>query len=143
MGHYKLVSHAYNLCNNIIIIVEQNHDHSQWYGFKIVGDNVDSKIMSRYMRSDCQSSDLHYRHLYATRDRLDLSGASEEPLSVNPDPLRSEQLSSEDDREAMLSNFGVLVARTLVQYMPFLKEHFSDAVVEHTSPTSKGNEESV
>ena len=125
----KLVLHAYNLYN--IIIGEQDHDHSQWYGFKIVGDNVDSKIKPRYMRSDRQSSDLHYFHLYATRDRLDLSGASEEPPSINPDPVLSELLPSEDDRETMLSNFGVLVARQLVLHMPFFKEHFSDAIVEH------------
>ena len=38
---------------------------------------------------------------------------------------------TESDIDEMLSNFGILVSRILVQYMPFFKEHFSDVVVKH------------
>ena len=43
----------------------------QWCGFNLVGDNVDKKVKPRHMRSDNQSKDLHYFHLYALRDRVD------------------------------------------------------------------------
>ena len=83
------------------------------------------------MRSDRQSTDLHYFHMYATRDRVDLSGVSDEPPSLDPDPVLSTLIPSDSDRETMMSNFGVLVARTLCQYMPYFEKHFSDVVVSH------------
>ena len=92
---------------------------------------MDSKVKPRHMRSDRQSTDLHYFHLYATRDRVDLSDASNEPPSINPDPILSDLLPSDIDVEAMMSNFGILVARNLIQYMSFFKKHFSDVVVHH------------
>lgn len=104
---------------------------SQWYSCKFVGDNVDSKIKLRHMQSDRQSTDLHYFHLYATRDRVDSSDASNELPSINPDPILSNLLPSDSDVEALMSNFGILVSRNLVQYMPFFKEHFSDVIVHH------------
>ena len=55
---------------------------SQWFGYKVVGDNVDKKVKPRHMRSDNQSKDLHYFHLYAAKDRIDFSEASEEPPSL-------------------------------------------------------------
>ena len=64
-------------------------------------------------------------------DRVDFSNASEEPPSINPDPVLNELLPSADDREAMLSNFVVLIIRQLTQYMPFFERHFSDVVVDH------------
>lgn len=104
---------------------------SQWYGCKFVGDSVDSMVKLRHMRSDRQSTDLHYFHLYPTKDRVDLSAASNEPPSLNPDPILSDLLPSDSDVEAMMSNFGILVARNLIQYMLLFKEHFSDVVVHH------------
>ena len=38
---------------------------SLWYGFKIVGDNLDKTIKPRDMRSNHQSQSLHYFNLYA------------------------------------------------------------------------------
>ena len=104
---------------------------SEWYGMKFVGDNVDKKVKPRYMRSDHQSTDLHYFHMYATQDHVDFSNASEEPPSINPDPVLNELLPSADDREAVLFNFVVLIIRQLTQYMPFFERHFSDVVVDH------------
>ena len=83
------------------------------------------------MRSDHQATDLHYFHQFAARDRVDLSGVSEEPPSLNPDPVLGDLLPTESEIDEMFSNFGILVSHTLVQYMPFFKEHFSDVVVKH------------
>ena len=104
---------------------------------------MDSKVKPRHMRSDQQSTDLHYFHLYATRDRVDLSDASNEPPSINPDPILSDLLPSDSDVEAMMSNFGILVARILIQYMPFFKKHFSDVVVHHIPDDHESETEKV
>ena len=108
------------------------HDN-QWCGMKIVGDNVDSRVKPRHMRSDHQSTDLHYFHVYATKDRINLSQFSEQPPSLNPDPVLSQLLPTADDMKAMLENLGVLVSRQLTEYIPFFRKHFSDVVVQSIS----------
>ena len=94
---------------------------------------MDKKVNSRHMWSDNQSKDLHYFHLFAAKDHIDLSGASEEPPSLNPDAVLSELLPTDEDIEEMKSNFGVLIARQLIQYLPYFKKHFSDVIVQHIS----------
>ena len=69
--------------------------------------------------------------MYATRDRVNLSDASNEPPSINPNPVLSDLLPSDSDVKAMMSNFAIIVSRNLTQYMPFFKRHFSDVVVHH------------
>ena len=85
-----------------------------WYGFKVIGDNVDKKVKPRDMRSDNQSKDLHYFHLYALKDRIDLSEASEDPLNLNPDVVLATLIPTGDDIKEMMSNFRVLIARQLI-----------------------------
>ena len=110
-----------------------NNSSNQWFGYVVIGDNVDKKVKPRHMRSDNQSTDLHYFHLYAAKDRIDLSGASEEPPSLNPDAVLSELLPTDEDIEEIKSNFGVLIARQLIQYFPYFEKHFSDVVIQHIS----------
>ena len=102
-----------------------------WQGFVVVGDNVDKKVKPRYMTSDNQSKDLHYFHLYALKDRIDLSEASEDPLNLNPDAVLATLIPTDDDIKEMISNFRVLIARQLIQHFPYFQQHFSDVVEEH------------
>ena len=74
---------------------------------------------------------------------MDLSDASNEPPSINPDPILSDLLPSDSDMEAMLSNFGILVARNLVNYMPFFKDYLSDVVVHHVAHDHQSEMEKV
>ena len=56
---------------------EVNEVHSN--GFKIVDDNIDMNVVPRHKRIDKQTKSLHFFQTFAIRDRLDLSGASEDP----------------------------------------------------------------
>lgn len=122
-----------------------NNDSSlcQWFGYKVVGDNVDKKVKPRYMRSDNQSKDLHYFHLYALRDRVDLSRASEDPPNLNPDPELAELIPADDDIKEITSNFGVLIARQLIQYFPYFEKHFADVVQQHIPHTHEAEMEQI
>ena len=54
----------------------------QWYGFKLIGDNLDKCIKPCEMREDQQNRMLHCFQLYAVKDRLNLTSFSDkEPHS--------------------------------------------------------------
>ena len=48
----------------------------EWYGFKIVGDNIDKNVRPSFQRVDHQTQSLHHFHSIAVRDRIDLSAFS-------------------------------------------------------------------
>lgn len=61
-----------------------------WNGFKIVGDNIDKNIHRSFQRLQNETISLHHFHSYAVRDRINLSGTSEEslcPSSIDPSAL--------------------------------------------------------
>ena len=97
------------------------------YGIKLVGDNLNMTVDPRNMRSDQQA----YFQVYAVRDRIDLSGFSEEPPLVNADAPVHKLLLTAEDNMNMLSNIGILVAHVLVKHIPFFSTAFSDVVMEH------------
>lgn len=107
-------------------------------GVKLVGDNVDKTVKTRYMRADQQGHSLHYFHAYATRDRFDLSMPDEAP-SVPDDPDLSKLLPSNDDKSKMKQLFALHVARILCKHMPFFSEDFGDAIPEHTEHSMSSN----
>lgn len=93
-----------------------------WLTFKVVGDNIDKNIQPQDMRLDNQTKSLHYFHVYAVRDRIDLSDyddtlPSPDISSISIDKL----LPSDDDNTNLRANYSILIARVLKKYMPFLR----------------------
>ena len=104
---------------------------NQWFGFKVVGDNIDKTVRPRHETMKHHSQSLHYFHSYAVRDRVDLSLFSDEPTQVDMHAYVPELLlPSQEDLQHMLQNFTVLITRVLVGYMPCF-EKFSDKIVKH------------
>lgn len=66
-------------CSNSAISHRVIQPHSQWSGFKIVGDNLDKTVKPRHMRSDHQNVSLHYFHSIAVKDRIDFSNLPDTP----------------------------------------------------------------
>ena len=106
--------------------VEKTHT-----SMKFVGDNLDKDVVPNEMRSDYQKRSLHYFHSYAVKDRVDLSGVSDQ--KVEPD-LKSVQLTellpTGDDEEKLRTNFTTLVSRVLVKHMKYFTQ-YSKAVDRH------------
>ena len=44
-----------------------------WFGYKLVGDNIDKNMKPRYQRQGDRGLSLHYCHWYAALDRIDMS----------------------------------------------------------------------
>ena len=49
----------------------------KWSGFKIVGDNIDKKFRRSFYRHNRQTISMHAFHMYAVKDRIDLSSLSD------------------------------------------------------------------
>ena len=108
---------------------------TQWYGFKLVGDNLDKDVKPRYVRVDQQTKSLHFFHYYAVRDRIDLSSFSNNPnphldLTVSDLPFET-LLPSASDNQVISYNFGVLVSRVLVEELKYFHNTFEGAITHH------------
>lgn len=93
--------------------------------YKLVGDNIDKNICpsSRDLRSDHQTKSLHYFHVYAIRDRVDLTDLPDKPQLPDPDDTKLESLlPTEDDYTALKRNFAILAARALTAHMSFFSK---------------------
>ena len=59
-------------------------DLEEWCGFCLVGDNIDKTIGPRDMRLNNQSKSLHYFHVYAVKDRVDVRHLSPSVTMLSP-----------------------------------------------------------
>jgi len=54
---------------------------AKWSGFKLVGDNIDKNFRRSFYRHNRQTISMHAFHMYAVKDRIDLSSLSDAPPS--------------------------------------------------------------
>ena len=99
--------------------------------FKLVGDNLDKSVRPRDMRMDSQTQALHYFHMYAVRDRINLAEFTDNPSlpEVSLADLKT-ILPTNQDQEVLQKNFAILIARTLTKHMPFFKK-FGSGLERH------------
>ena len=93
----------------IIVFLVDESNNNEWFGFKIVGDNVDKNFCRTYQRIDYQTISHHFFHAYAVRDRVDLHQFSDSPRSGIID--KQELLPSSSDAEDMKVIFVTLISR--------------------------------
>lgn len=103
-------------------------DLSVTAGYKIVFDNVDKNVKPRYMRSDSQTRSLHCVHCYGVKDRVDFSEFSDTtPTEVTPFDI----IPTLEDYKSLKNDFSVLVARQIVQFIPFFSMDYEGLVENH------------
>ena len=101
--------------------------------FKLVIDNLDKNIKpgAGNMRINHQTKSLHYTHIYAVKDRIDLTDYDD--TQPNPDINSIDVkllLPSPEDKSALLKNFGFLISRVLKKRLPFFKQ-FGSGLERH------------
>lgn len=89
--------------------------------FKIIGDNLDKTIRPRDMRHDHQTKSLHYFHMYAVRDRVNLRAASNAASLPDASVNLVAILPTRSDEERLRQNFAILIARVIKKLMQFFK----------------------
>ena len=64
------------------------------------------------MRSDYQARSLHYFHLYAVKDRINLDQCEDQPSAPDISSINLEVLlPTEDDYKTLHRNMSILIAR--------------------------------
>ena len=96
---------------------------SQRPTYKLVGDNIDKNVKPREMKIDHQTRSLHYFHTYAVRDRVNMSGYSDDIRPPNLSEIDvSELLPTNVNESTLRKNFAVIAGRTITKYMPFFSK---------------------
>lgn len=108
-----------------------NQEANDWNGFKIVGDNLDKLVKTRYMRLNKQNRSINYFNSFAVKDRIDLSSLSGYKPCIVPDVDMHEILPSDNTHVKLLNNMAMIVSRILVEHIPAFKLYFEDVVVYH------------
>ena len=103
--------------------------------YKLVGDNLDKGVKTRYMRSDdakgYRNKSLHYLHSFAIQNRIDLSNIHDvHPSSCLPSSQHraSTLLPSHDDDVALQNHFARDFKRIVVKNIPYFQHTFEDIV---------------
>ncbi|KAL5479623.1 hypothetical protein EMCRGX_G023170 [Ephydatia muelleri] len=105
-----------------------NEGNEEWYGFRLVGDNVDKNVKPRDMRLNSQTTSLHYFHTYAVKDRIWFSHLSTDPIEIVQDSINFEMFyPTVGDNTQLVSNLETLVARMFVQRVPGLQSLSAEA----------------
>ena len=85
-------------------------EDGDWTGYKFVGDNIDKNVKPSFQRNELRGMSLHHFHGFAVRDKVNLSGLSDEtPLYTLPDA--SLLLPTSDDISSLKDEFGVVISR--------------------------------
>ena len=94
----------------------------EWFGFKIVGDNIDIDIRPQHQTIDTRTQLLHYFHAFAVLDRIDLSSQSEVRPDVNPHEFDLQTLlPTSEDIQKLKSNFQVYISQIITEYLKSMK----------------------
>ena len=112
----------------INIYYSENHtsvqfDTPPWFGFRLVGDNIDKSIKPRDMRISHQSNLLHYFNVYAVRDRINFHDLDVTAQLIDPGAVDFTKFyPTAEDGAALLANFKVLIVRILAQHVPGVQD---------------------
>ena len=112
--------------------LEDNHDKLlEWTGFKIVGDNLDRVVKSRYMRINQQNRSLNYFNSYAVKDKINLSSFCDSKTVFETNVDMELLFPSNDIHTKLIHRMAIVVTRILVEEIPTFKLYFEDTVEYH------------
>ena len=126
---------AFSLDVSFMDIESASVKDGPWYGFKLVGDNLDKNLNRRHQRIDRKTQSFHFFQSFAVRDRIDLSSCSQSPNCFSTKPVSQlpidTLLPSLSDDQILLSNFSTIVSRVLVTELSYFSDTFTDVIIKH------------
>ena len=115
---------------------DTNGTAAEIHTFSTMGDNLDTTIKRRYMRTDSHiEGSLHYFHVLAVKDRVeDFGQLAITPYCTcfnNPEKMAIQLLPTKEQDATLKENLIMIVAQKLATYMPFLQFACSDVTTWH------------
>ena len=89
---------------------------TEWSGFKVVKDNFDQNIRPSFQRTNKQTLSTDYCHVYAVKDRINLSSLSDTQPDINADINPTDILPTDDDLAKLKEEFCIFTARCTVAH---------------------------
>ena len=80
-----------------------------------MGDNLDKNFRPSFQRAENSTNSMHIFHMYAVKDRLDLSAYSDSPPD-SPKVDVQKLLVSKHDVECMVNDAVALISRLIILY---------------------------
>ena len=91
--------------------------------FKLVSDNIDKTVTPREQVDGSHKESLHYFHMYAVKDRIDLSKMDDKIPTISIDDINVEDvLPTEVDDNSLQDNFTILAARVIREHIPYFRK---------------------
>ena len=111
--HGEMLPSALPAANEVDLL--EDCDQEPMYGYKMIGDNVDKMVKSRYTHlNKSYSVGMHYYHYYALRDCINISGIPDVTRDLESIPLLSipiaNVLPSTTDEKNLYNNFIILIS---------------------------------
>lgn len=85
--------------------------NTEWNGYKMVKDNFDKNIRPSFQRVNRQTLSIHHCHVYAVKDRVNLSSLSNTRPEVNIDINPMDILPTNDDLVKLKEEFYIITSR--------------------------------
>lgn len=105
------------------------------FGYKLVGDNIDISVNTRFMRAQgYRNQSLHFFHSCAVLDRIDLTHLPLQLLPTchnSPEKMAHSLLPSPENDASIIQNIAILIGRVLVTHMKYFSFTFSESVPWH------------
>ena len=121
--------------SNIINILPGLPIQMKHKGFRFCGDNLDKNVHRRHLRSDKRNQSLHYFHLYAVENRIDVSELSDVSPNISEitdiNTATISLLPKRGDDKIIRENIAVLISRVLYHYFDFFNLSFDGVIDWH------------
>ena len=95
------------------------HNNTEWNGYKIVKDNFDKNICPSFQRINRQTLSTPYCHVYAVKDRINLSSFSNARPEINIDINTMDILPTNDDLVKLKEEFYIITSRYVCMCLLF------------------------
>ena len=93
------------------------YTNTEWNGYKVVKDNFDKNIRPSFQRVNRRTLSTHYCHVYAVKDRVNLSSLSNARPEIDSSLNPMDILPTYDDLVKLKEEFYIITSRYVCMYL--------------------------
>ena len=119
--------------DDVASILMRNDEKPLLPTYKLVIDNLDVFLRPRTETSQHHNNSLHFVHMYAVRDRINVSNHSNVPRFLGIESINLKDiLPASSDLISLKKNVTTLLSRIVRKHMPYFRKHIeAKAIPQH------------